>query len=99
MVLRNHALAFSGGEHWGAEPLGELYELCRSTAPIDAEASDQDWPPGLAEDVERRLEICAVRSWHDPIRPERWFGGVVTSLAHRLALRELEMHRAWRHRR
>ena len=96
MILRDHALAFGGGEHRRAEPFGEFHELRRRAAPVDAEARDQDRPLGLAEHVERRLEIGAVRAGRDPVRHQRRLGGVVAGLARGLALRKFEMHRAGR---
>ena len=53
-------------------------------------------PPGLAEHVERGLQVGAVRSRHDPIRPERRLGHVFAGLARGFTLRKLEMHRAGR---
>ena len=52
----------------------------------------------LAEHVERRLEIGAIRTGHDPIRHQRRLGGIVAGLARGFALRKFEMHRAGRRR-
>ena len=93
VILRDHALAFGCCEHRGAEAFGELHELRRRAAPVDAQARDQDRTFRLAQHIQRRLEIGAVGTGHDPIRHQRRFGVVVTRLARGLALRKFEMHR------
>ena len=61
MVLRDHALAFGGGEHGRAQPFGKFYELRRGLAPKHPEADQQHRLARLCQHVQRRLKIGAVR--------------------------------------
>ena len=96
MVFRDRALALGRGEDRRAELLGELHELRRRLAPVDAEADQQDRPPRPLEHVERRLEVGAVRTGKHEVRHQRRLGQVVAGLPRGLALRQLEMDRAGR---
>ena len=96
MILRDHALAFGGGEHRRAQPLGKFHKFRRGAAPINAKSSDQNRPLGAREHIERRFQIGAIRPGCDPVRHQRRLGHVIAGLARRLALRKFEMHRAGR---
>ena len=100
MVLGDRALAFRGGEHRRAEPLGERAPARPRRRPR-ARRGPTIRIGRLARRSmsKRRLEVGPVGARADEVGQERRLGQVVAGLARRLALRQLELHRPRRRRR